>query len=144
MVSIKTKKQRLVDFSFMPSLKCNLKCKYCMYNSSARNKSYLDLKKTKQFISTIDFRKINAIGFYGGEISCDYESYQKIIDLIPEKVIKFIITNGTWSKHPKEYKRFLNFVKKNRLQVFISTTKFHRPFQNRKVLKELAKEYKFN
>lgn len=143
MVRVNVKKQKLVDLSFMPSLKCNLSCPYCMYEASPENKAVLDLKRTKKFIATINFNKINATGFYGGEISSDYATYQRVIDLIPKNVVKFTITNGTWSKNSKACKKFIDFVKRNRLQVFISTTKFHRPFQKVELLKELALKHGF-
>lgn len=143
MARIKVKKEKLVDFSFMPSLKCTLACAHCMYEAAPENKTILDIEKTKKFIKTIDFDKINAMGFYGGEISADYEKYQSFIDLIPKKVIKFTITNGSWSTNKKETKKFIAFVQKNKLQVFISSTKFHKSFQNSKILKELAKKYNF-
>ncbi len=143
MVQINVKKEKLVDFSFMPSLKCTLACAHCMYEASPDNKGVLDLEKTKKFISTIDFDKINAMGFYGGELAADYDKYQKAIDLVPKNVVKFTITNGTWSTDQKKRKKFIDFVKKNKLQVFISTTKFHRPFQNNEVLKEVAEKYSF-
>lgn len=127
----------------MPSLKCNLSCKHCMYEASPKNKAILDLEKTKRFISTIDFDKINAMGFYGGEISCDYENYQKVISLVPEEAIKFTITNGTWSVNNRDCKMFTDFVKKNNLQVFISTTKFHDPYVNMEVLEELSRRCSF-
>jgi len=143
MVRINVKKEKLVDFSFMPSLKCTLACPHCMYEASPNNKVVLDIKKTKRFISTIDFDKINAMGFYGGEISADYGRYQRFIDLVPKNVIKFTITNGTWSTSESGVRKFIDFVQKNKLQVFISTTKFHKPFQNSKILNKLTKKYNF-
>lgn len=143
MVHVNVKKQKLVDLSFMPSLKCNLSCPCCMYEASSENKAVLDLKKTRKFIATINFNKINAVGFYGGEISSDYATYQKVIDLVPKNIVKFTITNGTWSKNSEACKKFIDFVKKSRLQVFISRTKFHRPFQNVELLKELAQKHSF-
>ncbi|MDD5289792.1 MAG: hypothetical protein PHT40_01155 [Patescibacteria group bacterium] len=143
MARIKVKKEKLVDFSFMPSLKCTLACAHCMYEAAPENKIVLDIEKTKKFITTIDFSKINAMGFYGGEISTDYKRYQSFIDLIPKNVIKFTITNGAWSTNKKKIKEFITFVRKNKLQVFISKTKFHKPFQNSAVLRELAKKYNF-
>ena len=143
MVYVNVKEQKLVDFSFMPSLRCNLACPYCMYEASSQNDIILDLRKTKKFISTIDFDKINAVGFYGGEISCDYERYQKIIDLIPQKVTKFTITNGTWSINKEVCRKFINSIKRSKLQVFISTTKFQSAFQDIELLKKIALKYKF-
>jgi hypothetical protein len=143
MVKIQVKDEKLVDFSFMPSLKCNLLCPFCMYKASPDSKIILDIKKTINFISTIDFNKINAVGFYGGEISTDYEGYQKFIDLVPQNIVKFTITNGTWSINERETKKFIDFALKNKLQVFVSATKFHKLFQNEKLLKKVAKKYKF-
>ncbi|PIT88814.1 MAG: hypothetical protein COU29_00325 [Candidatus Magasanikbacteria bacterium CG10_big_fil_rev_8_21_14_0_10_36_32] len=114
-----------------------------MYEASPKSKIVLDIEKTKKFILTIDFNKINSVGFYGGEISSDYDRYQKFIDLVPKNVIKFTISNGTWSVGEVERKKFIDFVQKNRLQVFISTTKFHKPFQDSKVLEKYAKKYGF-
>ena len=124
MVHINVERQRLVDFSFMPSLKCNLSCAHCMYDASPENGAVLDAAKTAGFISTIDFDKINSMGFYGGEISCDYAAYQRIIDMLPKEVVKFTITNGTWFACPDKMRDFLDFRMKNRMQVFISDTKF--------------------
>jgi hypothetical protein len=140
MVNIDVEKQRLVDFSFMPSLKCNLSCPHCMYRASPKNDACLDADRTAGFISTIDFGKINAVGFYGGEISCDYRAYQRIVDMIPREVVKFTITNGTWTIGGGKIRAFLDFAGRNNLQVFVSDTEFHRPFQNRSVLETLARE----
>ncbi|MBU2523286.1 MAG: hypothetical protein KKE23_03285 [Nanoarchaeota archaeon] len=144
MAMIEVKEKKLVDFSFIPSLKCNLSCKHCMYNSSPYNPGVLNLEKTKKFVSTIDYSKINAMGFYGGEISYDYEAYQRIIDLVQKKAIKFTITNGTWSVDERETQKFIDFINKNELKVFISDTKFHRPFQNESLLKRIAVEQGFS
>lgn len=143
MATIKVQEQRLVDFSFIPSLKCNLSCQHCMYDASSSNPKALDMDKTGRFISTIDYSKINAMGFYGGEISCDYERYRRVIDLIPEGVIKFTITNGTWSRDRDEAQKFIDFVKQNGLRVFISNTRFHRPFQDASLLEKIAREQGF-
>jgi hypothetical protein len=143
MVSINTKKQKLVDFSFMPSLKCNLSCPHCMYKASPNNTATLDLEKTAGFISTINFSKINAFGFYGGEISSDYKNYQKTINLTPENIVRFTITNGAWSVDKSASKQFIDFTKKNNLKVFVSTSKFHRPFQNSKLLHKISQEQDF-
>jgi len=143
MVKINVKKEKLVDFSFMPSLECTLTCPHCMYEASPDNRAILDIAKTKRFISTIDFDKINAMGFYGGEISADYERYQKFIDLVPKNVVRFTITNGTWSVNEEKIKKFIDFVQQNNLQVFISTTKHHQPFQSRKALEKLAEKHGF-
>jgi hypothetical protein len=114
-----------------------------MYEASPESDVSLDVEKTKEFISTIDFNKINAMGFYGGELSCDYENYQKFIDLIPKEVIKFTITNGTWSTKDMNCKEFIDFVGKNNLQAFISATKFHKPFQNLESLTKISLEHNF-
>ena len=135
--------KRLIDFSFMASLKCNLSCEHCMYESSPSNNARLNLKQTEKFISTINFDKINSCGFYGGEISCDYELYQSIIDMLPKDSIKFTITNGSWSNNEAATKRFADFAQKNNLQVFISSTKFQKLFQHSDRLKKIISKYDF-
>ncbi len=50
MVKIKVKEEKLIDFSFMPSLKCNLSCGHCMYGASPSNREILNFEKAKKFI----------------------------------------------------------------------------------------------
>jgi len=141
MVTIKTKIEKAVDFSFMPSLKCSLACAHCMYEASPTNTEVLDIEKAKSFINTIDFQMINSFGFYGGEISVDYDRYQALIDLVPDNIPRFTITNGVWSRDKKATDKFIEFAQKNKLRVFISQTGFHVPFQNEEILEKLAEEH---
>lgn len=136
MVRIPTKNERSIDFSFMPSLRCNLSCSHCMYEASPQSSEVLDITKAEKFFSTIGLDKINAFGFYGGEISCDYDQYQRVIDITPENIARFTITNGTWSRNEQDTRNFVEFAERNKLVVFVSTSRFHRPFQNKKRLEE--------
>jgi len=115
-----------VDFSFVPSLKCNLECSFCSYKAGPLNKSKLRLSMAEKFLKTVDWKRISSWGFYGGEPSINLKMYQDFVDLIPDSIPKFVITNGTWSNAWTETKRFLDFVWHNKLFVVVSGTEEHR------------------
>ncbi|MBN1585023.1 hypothetical protein JW899_01515 [Candidatus Uhrbacteria bacterium] len=144
MVVIKTESEKAVDFSFMPSLKCNLSCAHCMYEAAPENESVLDFNRAKEFVATIDLNRINSFGFYGGEISADYDRYQKIIDLTTPSIPRFTITNGSWSRTQAETEAFVDFAERNCLNVFISQTVFHRPYQNQERMNRIAEEHGYS
>lgn len=96
-----------------------------MYNSSPTNLATLDLEKTKSFIETIDWGKINSCGFYGGEPGINIPLYEQFIKLTPSSTPRFTITNGTWSRTKGRTKAWVEFVQRNNLQVFISSTSYH-------------------
>ena len=126
-----------IDLSLIPTHECNLRCWFCMYNSSPDNKNRLNYELTKKFFKTVDWNKINSIGFYGGEISINMELYQNFIDIIPKNIPKFTITNGSWSRNILETLRFLIFIDKNKLRTKVSNTIEHRKYQNTGFLKNL-------
>lgn len=122
--------EKFIDFSFMPSLQCDLSCGHCMYNSSPTNKAELDFEQASWFASTIDWDVVNACGFYGGEPGINLEMYERFIGLIPEDMPRFTITDGTWSRTSGRTGNFIDWALRNRLQVFISSTPYHTPHQN--------------
>ena len=128
-----------VDFSIMPSLECDLSCSFCMYNCSTKNKLTLDLNTFKQFCKTIDWTKIKNCGFYGGEPAINMSLYQSFIDLIPKNMLRFTITNGSWSNNYEKGLEFIKFCSKNKLSVIVSGTEEHRQFQDRTLLQKLMK-----
>jgi len=132
-----------VDLSFMPSLQCDLECGHCMYDSSPFNLAALDLDKTRQFVETVDWQRINACGFYGGEPGIKLDLYSQFIELIPLTVPRFTITDGTWSRTPGRTAEFVAWAQHHLLQVYISSTKYHTPHQNEVVLQDVALEYGF-
>ncbi|MFW9871730.1 MAG: radical SAM protein [Candidatus Thorarchaeota archaeon] len=129
----------MFDLSFIPSYKCNLNCWFCMYDCGPDKIESLDINNAKYFIDNLDLSKIHMFGFYGGEVSVDKELYQKFIDLTPENIPRFTITNGSWSSDKDEAKKFLKFIYKNKLDTKISNTKEHRNFQDREFLNVLIK-----
>jgi len=132
----------MIDCSLIPSYECNLKCWFCMYDCGPNKKNILDIEKAKYFISKINFSKINQIGFYGGEISINLDLYQKFINLIPNEIPKFTITNGSWSRNLYNTNKFIRFVNNNKLYTKISCTPEHKKYQNKKVLKRVTRKYK--
>jgi len=132
----------MIDCSFIPSYKCNLKCWFCMYNCDLDKKETLSIKKVKHFISKINFSKINQFGFYGGEISINLNLYQKFINLVPDDIPKFTITNGSWSTNSDNTEKFVKFVKNNKITTKISCTPEHKKHQNQEILQEVCKKYK--
>ncbi|KKN37004.1 hypothetical protein LCGC14_0767640 [marine sediment metagenome] len=97
------------SFSFIPSLRCNLECPFCMYAGSPDNNLTLDYDKTAKFIKTVDWEKVVGWGLYGGEPSIDTDLYQRFFELIPEKMSKFVITNGAWSTDIQKHVDFLQW-----------------------------------
>ena len=125
-----------VDFSIIPSYRCNLKCWFCMYDASPENTSTLDYSLAKKFIETIDWEIINSVGFYGGEISIDMPLYQSFLDLIPKDKPRFAITNGSWTRNLDICLKFLDFITENRIRTKVSCTPEHIKFQNVDLLKK--------
>lgn len=129
---------KLIDLSIMPSLYCNLNCPFCMYEAGPANHRALDINSLSRFLGTVDYNMINAVGFFGGEISCRMKQYEEYIKLIPKKVTKFTITNGSWSTGSETLIReFIGFVKRHKIITFISRNPHQKKFQNQNLIFEL-------
>jgi hypothetical protein len=109
-----------------------------MYDASPENELELDYEKTKSFLSKFDWSMINICGFYGGEPSVSRELYDKFIDLIPNNIPRFVITNGSWSTSRIETHNFLMWCCRNRLYPIVSSTSEHIKYQDRLFLENLA------
>lgn len=132
----------MIDFSFIPSLECNIECPFCMYDSRPTNKAELNVEQTIKFIDTMDWSLINSIGFYGGEPSINLPLYQTFLDLLPQTdKQKFIISNGSWSTNIVKTMEFIDFLILNHFYLVVSGTPYHKKFQDRKRLLELQKLY---
>ena len=130
-----------IDFSVMPSFRCNLTCWFCMYNCGPEVIQELDYSKTKTFLASVDWSMINAFGFYGGEPSISIPLYDQFIALVPKEINKFLITNGSWSTCLETTKVFLMWCAKHSFQVIVSSTPEHVKFQDRNFLKLLEKTF---
>jgi organic radical activating enzyme len=130
-----------IDFSIMPNFKCNLNCWFCMYDASPEFHSNLYLQYTADFLKQFNWEMINSFGFYGGEPSIQTELYDKYINLVPESIPKFIITNGTWSVSDKYTELFINWCALHRMRIIISSTPEHIKYQDRNFLINLQKEF---
>jgi hypothetical protein len=134
--------EKLIDFSFIPSLKCNLNCPFCMYDCDMEQKEILDIEKTEKFISTIDWSMINSCGFYGGEISINMPVFQWFIDMIPEDVPRFCISNGSWTTISNELMwEFVAFLTHNKMFLVVSGTPHHKKYQDVHKLQMLKDAY---
>lgn len=133
-----------IDLSIMPTLECDLYCRHCMYDAGPHHKKRLDLQKTKEFLETVSWQMINSIGFYGGEPSINLALYQKFINLIPEHIPRWLITNGTWSTNINKTCWIMNFVISNNMTMVVSGTEHHLPYQNRYLLHNLKQVYPHN
>ena len=128
-----------IDFSFVLSFECNLTCSHCMYICGPSRVEVIDLRKTSEFIKTIQWDQINSIGLYGGEISINLGLYDWLLQQVPRPTQKFCITNGTWSKSYAHTELFVEFVKHHYTSTFISSTRWHKQHQNRDVLMSLIR-----
>ena len=128
-----------VDFSFIPSLRCNLSCSFCMYCAGPDVQMVLDLGATRRFMKTVEWDRVAGWGLYGGEPSIDLSLYQRFYDLLPKHIKKFIITNGSWSKDKEKITEFLSWCAE-RVYVVVSGTPSHVAHQNRSFLEELSKD----
>lgn len=128
----------LIDLSFMPSLRCNLHCPHCMYDAGPNKFQVINIEKLEAFTETIDWKKINSCGFYGGELSIEKPLYEEIMGLIPINIPIWIITNGTWSRNEMSYSNFLSWAYKHSVHVFVSSTPYHTKYQNVNAIKHLV------
>ena len=135
MVTVNGKNRSGIDFSIMPTLECNLECSFCMYDCSSDTKLQIDFVKLEKFLPTIPEKAVNSWGLYGGEPSINIPLYERVLDLLPKEVPKFVITNGTWTKPFDD--QFSRFVSKYNLHCYISSTPEHLIFQDTYVLKVL-------
>jgi len=126
------------DISFMATLKCDLECPFCMYDSSPEKDDIIDFDLLSGFIKTIDMDMVNAFGFYGGEPAVAMNLFGEVVELLPPQKPKFVITNGAWSTNPDKTEKFLSWAKSYNMKVFVSGTKYHQKFQDLKILEELA------
>jgi organic radical activating enzyme len=131
-----------IDLSFVLSLRCNLECSFCMYDSSPNNLTEIDWNLLENFIKTIDFDKIRHIGYFGGEISIMLETYKKLSELLPKNFPKFCITNGSWSLNKDKTEELLNFILNDNFEyIKISSTSEHQKYQNQKVINSIIDKY---
>ena len=132
------------DFSFIPSLECDLRCPFCMYCSSPDNHLELDIERVKPFMETVNWDRVLSWGLYGGEPSVNTDLYLRFIKLIPHSTPKFIITNGAWTSARGAYigmLQFLNLVASNdSLRVIVSGTPEHKKFQDLEIIAQLGRE----
>ena len=129
-----------VSFSFIPSLKCNNRCPFCMYGASPENTTKLDYEAVKVWLKTVQWDKVIGWGLYGGEPSIEMGLYQKFYELLPTDLPKFIITNGAWSKSNDDTKAWLNWCA-GKFHIIVSGTAEHRKHQRVSFIKELAKQF---
>jgi len=141
MVMLKGKNPNGIDFSILPTLECNLKCSFCMYDCSSDNKEQIDLEKLEDFLLTIPAGVINAYGLYGGEPSINIPLYKRVVALLPVDAVLFTITNGSWTRHTWQWVDFVHFVVNYSITCFISSTPEHTPFQDTYVLKNILRAY---
>ena len=128
-----------IDFSFIPSLECDIECPFCMYDAGPDKTEILDINTTRSFLKSIDWGMINSCGLYGGEPSINLPLYKEFYDLIPVNTPKFMITNGSWSTDTQACLDFLKFMDDNPCHLVVSGTPYHKIFQNKMVLKEMKK-----
>ncbi len=131
-----------IDFSIMPSFKCNLRCWFCMYDCSPENHMELNYEKTRNFLKQFDWGMVNAFGFYGGEPSIAMPLYDKFIALVPESTNKFVISNGSWSTDYAKTDEFLQWCSRHRLYIIVSSTPEHIKHQHRLYLENLSANLK--
>lgn len=129
-----------VSFSFLPSLRCNNSCSFCMYGSSPSNNTTLDFQKVSNWMKTVEWDKVIGWGLYGGEPFVDLPLYQRFYELLPNGLPKFVITNGTWSLSDNDTKEFLGWCA-GKFHVIISGTREHRQHQAVDFIKALVKEF---
>lgn len=128
-----------VSFSFIPSLKCNNQCSFCMYGAGPSNGLKLDYDLTVAFMKTVDWEKVVGWGLYGGEPSIDMDLYQTFYNLLPEELPKFVITNAAWSRDREKTIAFLQWCA-GKFHIIVSGTPEHRAKQNVRFIEELSKE----
>ena len=129
-----------VSFSFIPSLRCNNRCSFCMYRASPGSTITLDYKATAEWMKTVEWDKVVGWGLYGGEPFIDMELYQKFYELLPKGTHCFVITNGTWSRTDEDTKTFLKWCA-NKFHIIVSGTQEHQRHQSVNFIRALAKEY---
>lgn len=130
-----------VSFSFIPSLKCNNKCSFCMYGASPDNTLALNYEMVEWWMKTVDWDKVVGWGFYGGEPSIEMGLYQRFFELVPEDVPKFVITNGTWSTDYEKTTKFLKWCA-GKFHIIVSGTLEHRAKQDVGFVHALVKTFK--
>lgn len=129
---------RMYDLSFMVSKHCDLSCSFCMYSSGPKVNDLLDFQKLRSFLKTVRYGYINAFGIYGGEPWLFMKENSEILNYLPSHIPAFVITNGTWSKNIIDTTEFMLWAQKHDLQVFVSGTDQHIPFQDREMLARIA------
>lgn len=129
-----------VSFSFIPSLKCNSRCSFCMYDASPENNLSLDFVATAEWMQSVDWDKVIGWGLYGGEPFVDMPLYQKFFELLPAGLPVFVITNGTWSRNAEDTQKFLAWCA-HKFYIIVSGTPEHREYQSIAVIEALVKAY---
>ena len=129
-----------VSFSFIPSLKCNNQCSFCMYGASPDNKQTLSYDTTAKWMKSVVWDRVIGWGLYGGEPFIEMQLYERFYQLLPEELPKFVITNGTWSKSDTDAKNFLQW-SVGKFHIVVSGTTEHRRHQSVNFIKKLARQF---
>jgi len=135
---------RMYDLSFMYTLRCDLKCPFCMYDSGPDVWDSMNMPMLDNWLWTVDPNLIASFGLYGGEPGVDLEGFGYCLQMA-KRIIgerpSFVITNGTWSTSMEKTDVFLRWCSDNGLFVVVSGTPFHRKTQDREILETLVQLY---
>lgn len=134
----------LIDLSIMPWLECDLQCPHCQYDAGPEHDEHLDRMELIKFLQTVDWADINSIGFYGGEVFLDLNTFGRYVAIVKSAQLNagikktklkpmWCISNGTFSKSASHFANVITFVHLHNLRVYISTTSYHKEDQHKRI-----------
>ena len=117
----KLKSKNIYEMYIVPTLKCNLNCKYCYVKQKNQTMTFDTAKKAVNLFLDIKGKKKRII-YFGGEPLVEEELLVQIIDYVKKKAKKrnksiqqIIETNGTLLDN-----KFLDYIEKNNIDLNIS------------------------
>ncbi len=137
-----------VDLSIMPWLECDLECPHCQYSAGPNKEGKLNQKVLRRFLRTVDWNAINSIGLYGGEVFLNPQQFSYYINIIKNVQLEsgtkktklkpmWCISNGTFTRATSTHYNTVVFAHKHNLTVHISTTPYHKEYQDERRARSL-------
>lgn len=120
--------------------KCNLQCRFCMYNCGPQESSdFISDEMLTKLKKQVDFlKKMNipvGINLLGGEPTLFFDKLKHVVEVVSSWDVAIQMpTNGWWLEYEEETKKFMDIFSpliSKRVRTRISDEKFHREVRSK-------------
>lgn len=116
------------------TLKCTQSCSHCCFDCTPNSDVHMSIETSLKISKFIKNNGIYSLNIMGGEIFCNPNYKEILLNIIPVAQIVRIVSNGDWAANNDDFASFLKQF--NNVYVSISKDEFHHNKYNEK-----AKEY---